>query len=228
MKPTPDIQADFDRIALLSQEGWSHNGHYHGYLLSHFPRRCEAALEIGCGTGAFARLLAQRADRVVALDLSPRMIETAKARSQDHPNIAFQVADAASWPFPAEAFDCVACIATLHHLPNEETLLKMSGALRVGGTLGILDLFKGAGMVDVLQAMVAMPASVALSLAKNRRVRDSRPVREAWAAHGRNDVYPSLADVRHICKRVLPGARVRRHLFWRYSIIWTKKAGSQP
>jgi SAM-dependent methyltransferase len=141
-KPMCIVQADFDRIALLSQDGWDHNGHYHSFLLKHIPASCEAALDVGCGTGAFSRLLAERSDQVVALELSPRMVEMAKARSKPYSNIEFQVADATRWVFPVEEFDCVASIATLHHLPIEEMLLKMRGALRVGGTLAILDLYE--------------------------------------------------------------------------------------
>ena len=50
--PASPIQADFDRIALLSSDEWDHNSHYHSFLLKHIPPRCTQALEIGCGTGA--------------------------------------------------------------------------------------------------------------------------------------------------------------------------------
>jgi SAM-dependent methyltransferase len=223
-KPMSTVQADFDRIALLSQDGWGHNGHYHSFLLKYIPASCEAALDVGCGTGAFSRLLAKRSGRVVALDLSPRMIEIAKEGSKPHSNIEFQVADATRWAFPVGAFDCVASIATLHHLPIEEMLLKMRGALRVGGTLAILDLYESAGLHDVLAGMVAVPVSFVLRLVKTGRLREPRRVREAWAEHGRNDTYPTLARVRQICERALPGAEVRQHLLWRYSIIWRKAA----
>ena len=29
-------------------------------------------------------------------------------------------------------------------------------------------------------------------------------------------------DMRQLADRVLPGARYRRHLYWRYSLVWTK------
>jgi hypothetical protein len=60
------IQADFDRIALLSTDAWDHNSHYHSFLLKHVPSPRAEALDIGCGTGSFARLLAQRCKRVLA------------------------------------------------------------------------------------------------------------------------------------------------------------------
>lgn len=223
-KATPIVQADFDRIALLSQDGWGHNELYHGFLLEHIPASCEAALDVGCGTGAFSRLLARRSEGVVALDLSPRMIEIAKERSKPYSNIEFQVADATRWAFPVGAFDCVASIATLHHLPIEDMLLKMKGALRVGGTLAILDLYESVGWHDALAGMVAVPVSLLLRLTKTGRLREPRQVRAAWAEHGRNDTYPTMARVRQICEKALPGAEVRKHLLWRYSIIWRKAA----
>jgi SAM-dependent methyltransferase len=218
------VQTDFDRIAQLSQDGWDHNGHYHSFLLKHIPASCEAALDVGCGTGAFSRLLAERSDQVVALDLSPRVIEIAKARSKPYSNIEFQVADATRWMFPVGEFDCVASIATLHHLPIEAILLKMRRALRVGGTLAILDLYESAGLHGVLAGMVAVPVSFVLRLIKIGHLSESRQVREAWAEHGRNDTYPTLAWVRQVCGKALPGAEVRKHLLWRYSIIWRKAA----
>ena len=216
------VQADFDRIALLSQESWDHNSHYHNLLLKRIPASCKAALDVGCGTGVFSRLLAQHSDRVVALDLSPRMIEIAKERSRSCPNIEFQMADATQWAFPVGMFDCVASIATLHHLPIEDMLMKMKEALRVGGTLVILDLYESAGLADALTGMAAVPVSLVLKWVKTRRLREPRQVCLAWAEHGRNDTYPTMARVRQICEKVLPGAEVRKHLLWRYSIIWKK------
>jgi hypothetical protein len=98
------------------------------------------------------------------------------------------------------------------------------GVLRVGGTLAILDLYESAGLVDVLAGMVAIPVSFVLRLIKTGRLSEPRQVRQAWVEHGRNDTYPTLAEVRQVCGRVLPGAEVRKHLLWRYSIIWRKVA----
>jgi SAM-dependent methyltransferase len=152
------------------------------------------------------------------------MVEIAKERSQSYPNIVFRVTDATGWVFPIGEFDCVASIATLHHLPVEETLLKMRRALRDSGTLAILDLYEAAGWRDVLAGVVAAAVSSNLRLIKTGRWKEPHRVREAWAEHGRNDTYPTLTRVRRICDNVLPGAEVRKHLLWRYSIIWRKAA----
>ena len=223
MNETSRIRADFDRIALLSGNDWNHNNHYHDFLLRQLPPHCTDALEIGCGTGAFSRLLASRSDRVLALDLSPQMIRVAKDHLKQYSNIDFQVADAMTWEFPIEQFDCVASIATLHHLPTEKMLCKMKETLKINGTLIILDLFQAEGLSDVLTSALAMPAHIILRLVKTGRLREPRQVREAWAEHGRHDSYPTLSQIRQVCAAVLPGARVRKHLLWRYSITWKNK-----
>jgi len=225
----PDsVRADFDRIASLAEEGWNHNTHYHRLLLEHVPPGCKEALDLGCGTGAFSRLLAERCERVLALDLSPRTIQIARERSEAVPNVEFQVADAMTWEFPIGRFGYIASIATLHHLPLDETLARMKEALVAGGTLAVLDLYQAQGISDRLLSLAAIPSSLAVRLLKSGRLRESKQVREAWAEHGRHDTYLTLDQVRRTCARILPGARVRRHLLWRYSLTWTKpSAGLQ-
>ena len=223
------VQADFDRLALLDAEGWTQNNHYHNFLLRHVPKGCANALEVGCGTGAFARRLAERARHVTALDLSPEMIRVARSRSAEFANIEFHVADAVAWELPAAHFDCIANIATLHHLPLREMLLKLKAALKPGGVLMVLDLFEpernlltAAGLVDNSLNLVAMGVSVSLRLIHNGRLKPPREVRAAWAAHEQHDTYPTMSEIRTLCAEVLPGAEIRKHLLWRYSIVWQK------
>lgn len=216
------IREDFDRIALFSGDGWDHNSHYHDYLLSHLPPHFSSALDIGCGTGTFARLLAGRADHVLALDLSPRMIDIAKERSANHRNIEFQVADVLKWDFPHRHFDCIGSIATFHHLPMSELAPRVKGALKEQGVLLVLDLFKASTFSDFLVGAVAFPVNVAVKLIHTGRLTVSREAKEAWAEHGRHDSYLTLPEVRQLCADEFPDAAVRRHLLWRYSLIWTK------
>jgi SAM-dependent methyltransferase len=236
------FQSDFDRIALVSAEGELHNEHYHKFLIKQLPLHCDEVLEIGCGTGTFARALAARSNHVLGVDLSPEMIRLARERSTQSKqargqqargqeggtpplsfsNIDFQVGDIVEWQLPDEHFDCIASIATLHHLPFREVLLQMKAALKPGGVLLILDLFEPQGVSDWLLNFPALSASVALRLTHYGRLRPRPEVRAAWAAHEAHDLYPTMSDVRSICADLLPGASVKKHLLWRYSIVWRK------
>src|SRR5947207_2214849 len=168
------VEKDFDRLALLDSGGWTQNNHYHDFLLRQVPQDCNHALEIGCGTGAFSRRLAQRAQRVTAIDLSSEMIRVARSRSSQLSNLNFEVADLMSRDFPAEHFDCIATIATLHHLLLRPALLKLIDTLKPGGVLIVLDLFetksnllKLNGARDAMLNAVACGVSVGLRFIHN-------------------------------------------------------------
>jgi SAM-dependent methyltransferase len=221
------IARDFDRPALLDDGAWNHNNHYHEFLLRCVPASCLNALEIGCGTGAFSIRLARKSKQVVALDLSPEMIRIARARSARAPNLEYQCADLMKCEWPGNAFDCIVTIATLHHLPMREAIVKLKQLLRPDGVLIVLDLFehernllKPAGWRDGVNNLLAMGVSGCLRLVHDGRLTPSRAVRAAWEAHGRTDRYPNMKEVRVLCDEILPGAAIRQHLLWRYSIIW--------
>lgn len=217
------VQADFDQIALLPPSGFDHNAYYHDFLLHALSPHMNQALDVGCGTGEFTRLLAARADQVLALDLSANMIATARQRSAAFKNIDFRQADALSWGWPRERFDCIVSIATLHHLPMEDVLLKMKAALRSRGILAVLDLRRCRNLAEqTLLGAIALPSSMLLHLVHTGRPRPEPEVRRMWSEHGKTDRYLSVEEVRENCLSILPGAVIRRHLLWRYSLVWRK------
>jgi SAM-dependent methyltransferase len=216
------IEADFDRLALMDDEGWTTNNHYHDYLLKHVPQNCANALEIGSGTGAFARQLATRCKRVVALDLSPEMIRVARARSTQYPNLECQIADAMTWDFPQAHFDFICSIATLHHTEQRPLLMKMKNALKPRGVLVVLDLVESSGLVERAIDVIGFGVSGALRLIHNGRLKPPPEVRKAWEQHGKHDHYLSVSEVRELANEILPGATVKRCLFWRYALVYRK------
>jgi ubiquinone/menaquinone biosynthesis C-methylase UbiE len=230
------IQTDFDRIALVSPEGSLQNTLYHGFLLRHLPECRQSALEVGCGKGELSRRLAESFERVLAIDLSPEMIRLAREHSPNLTNLEFELADILTYELPAENYDCIATIATLHHLPLREVLLKLKAALKSGGVLLVLDLFEPAkwhghparnlsireGLIDSFLNLIALPVSVSLRLVHHRRLLPRREVRAAWNDHARHDIYPAMREVRVLCAEIFPGAKIQKHLLWRYSIVWRK------
>jgi SAM-dependent methyltransferase len=220
---TRRIREEFDRIALLSEAHPGVGGCYHRYLLGLLPSQCESVLEIGCGTGEFTRLLAGRARKVVAVDLSPQMIRLARELSTEHSNLEYLTGDVMQLPLRTGGFDCVVSIATLHHLPLNQALLKMKDALKPGGALVIHDLVRDEGVADLVKSALAFPVSVSRRLWKTGRLRAPREVRRAWDEHAAGEVYLTLGEVSEMCGRFLPRARVERQLLWRYTVVWRKE-----
>ncbi len=215
------IQHDFDRIALYDRQKWNHNNHYHSFLLKQLPNKGNAVLDIGCGSGEFSRLLARRFDTVVALDLSPKTIEVAKQRSQHYGNIDFQVGNILQWQFPLEHFDAITSIATFHHLSVENLLPNLKAALKPGGKLAILDLLEQENIGDFSLDLIAVPLNWLFSL-KNRHIQQSPEATAAMREHLRSDKFLTRSQAKQIYLNSLAKAKIRKHLFWRYSVVWKK------
>jgi SAM-dependent methyltransferase len=223
------IERDFDCLAQFEEPGWTGNNHYHSFLLRYLPAGCHQVLEIGCGKGTFSRALARRAQHVLAIDLSAEMIRVARSRSDQFPQIEFEVADVMTREFPPETFDCIATIATLHHMPTRVALGKLKNALRPGGVLLVLDLYEPErnlrrfkGQTDAFLNVVAIGASVTMRLVHNGRLRPPREVRQAWTEHGKTDQYLTMDEVHSLYASIFPGVLIRKHLLWRYSAVWVK------
>lgn len=77
----------------------------------------KVALDVATGGGHTALALAPRYGRVVASDLTPRMLASAAAlgRERGLTNVAFVRADAEALPFAGAAFDAVSCRIAPHH-----------------------------------------------------------------------------------------------------------------
>ena len=216
------VRADFDRIALVTAADPEAPGPYAEFLLGRVPAACDRALEIGCGLGAFARLLARRAASVTAVDVSPEMLRVARGRSRACPNLQLILGDFLRLDLPPETYDCVVTTTTLHHLPQDEALRKMRSLLRPGGVLILHDLLDPDGLFDTALNVVRLPVSCAARFWRTGRFRMRREVRAAWAEHGRNESYLKAGDVGALRDEHFPGALVRLHLLWRYTIVWRK------
>ena len=216
------VAEDFDLIASFETESWNHNNHYHNFLLKNLPENCNHALEIGCGIGTFSRLLAKHSSCVTAIDLSPKMIETAENLSKSYANLEFRVADVLKTDFPDEHFDAIVSIATFHHLPLDEVLPKLKKTLKSGGKLLILDVSRLDGIEDYFIASAAVPLSLLLKLFHNGFSRPIEAERKAWENHAKDDLLLSFSEARQNYLTYLEKAFVQRHLFFRYSVIWEK------
>jgi len=95
--------------------------------------------EFGCGTGYYTDILADRANSILATDVSPGMLALAKDQIKAS-NVTFQVEDCQKTSLPAGAFDTVFVSLVIHFTQPEQTLAEMRRILKPGGTLLILNL----------------------------------------------------------------------------------------
>lgn len=137
-------------------------------------------------------------------------------------NINFQVADILQWQFPLEKFDAIASIATLHHLPLIQLLPNLKATLNPSGKLVILDLVEYEYPKDIWLDIISIPLNLFFETFKNKKIKPTDEEIQAWKEHGLTDNYLTLSQAKQIFPSVLAKAKIRKHLFWRYSIAWQK------
>jgi SAM-dependent methyltransferase len=204
---------------------WDHNAYYHRLLLRHLPTPSQRVLDVGCGAGAFAARLAGRSEQVDAVDRSAVMIAEAKRRTPD--NVRFVLGDVLTDPLPGQDYDAIVSISALHHMPLPDALTVLAAGLRPGGVLAVIALPR----LDLRRELHVEIAAMA-----GHRLLGALflPARRLGLANGfakdpARDVMPMVMDppltTREVAVQaaaVLPGARVRRLLFWRYLLVWHK------
>lgn len=107
----------------------------------------ERVLDIGCGTGALTRLIAdalpdKTASWVLGIDAASAMVEVARRKARRIPNIAFETALAEDIPFPDGTFDRVVSSMFFHHVNidlKRRSLHEIWRNLKPGGRAVIVD-----------------------------------------------------------------------------------------
>jgi SAM-dependent methyltransferase len=93
-------------------------------------------LDIGCGTGAFSELIANRCapSSITGIDPSPEQIAYARNLLPRH---TFEVADAMALPYADASFDVVASALVIHFIPDrQKAFAEMKRVLASGGLVG--------------------------------------------------------------------------------------------
>ncbi|MFB8772601.1 class I SAM-dependent methyltransferase [Streptomyces broussonetiae] len=108
-------------------------------LRSWLPERGCDLLDLGCGTGSLSLLAAEQGHRVTGVDLSPAMVERARAKLAGR-DAAFLVGDAAAPPVGEQRYDVVLVRHVLWTLPDPTRALRhWWGLLRPGGRLLLVE-----------------------------------------------------------------------------------------
>jgi 2-polyprenyl-3-methyl-5-hydroxy-6-metoxy-1,4-benzoquinol methylase len=101
----------------------------------------QKVLDIGCGTGRYCKLLADRGAKVVGIDPSARMLEYAKRKITHDCKFELRLERIEDAEFPTGHFNVVVCALTLGHIPELEPVIKkLSHTIKSRGRLIISDI----------------------------------------------------------------------------------------
>jgi ArsR family transcriptional regulator len=103
----------------------------------------QVVADLGAGEGTLSQLLAQRAEKVIAVDLSPKMVEFGQnlANANGLGNLEYRIGDIEEPPIEADSLDLAFLSQALHHAENPQKALDAAyRILKPGGRLIVLDL----------------------------------------------------------------------------------------
>ena len=135
-----------------------------------------------------------------------------RAREID-PDVSYVRGDLLAPPFASETFDAVVSVATLHHVDMVDGLRAMTALLRPGGVLAVI----GIGRSHRVRDLARDPAG---SVATRWHQRS----KGLWE-HSAPICWPpplTFAECRRTAEAELPGVVYRRHVLWRYSLVWRR------
>jgi 2-polyprenyl-3-methyl-5-hydroxy-6-metoxy-1,4-benzoquinol methylase len=191
---------------------WNHNIHYFGLVEKIARRRPRAnAIDVGTGDGMLAARLHEFIPTVVGLDSSRHQVDVSAERYAAPPGLRFQHGDLLDATVEGAPFDFVVCSATIHHMNLADGLTRLRALTAPGGTLVVIGLGRKSTPTERLLAFA--------SLFVSRFMR----ARHGWYDHGApmEEPHQTYGEIEKTAREILPGARFRRRLYWRYSLVWT-------
>jgi SAM-dependent methyltransferase len=204
---------------------WNHNEHFHGWILDNLPARRRAAVDVGCGTGVLAGKLAPHFARVTGIDADAGMAAAASARLAHDPRVSIRQCSFGQFAGAAGdgGADLITLGAVLHHLDLEDTLARIPGLLAPSGRLLVVGLARVDSLPDLVVDLISTAVNPVMGLIKHPRL--ARPPRAPAAGQPVmpvRDPATTLAEIAAAARAPLPGATVRRRLFFRYTLRWDK------
>jgi ubiquinone/menaquinone biosynthesis C-methylase UbiE len=101
------------------------------------------AIDLACGPGTYTRQLAAHVGRAIGADLTPAMVEKARAEAARDgiTNVEFVCADIYALPFADASAGIVSCGYAFHHMTDPpRALAEMARVLRPGGRMAVTDI----------------------------------------------------------------------------------------
>lgn len=198
---------------------WSHNDFYGPWVMRRVAA-CGAThiLDVGCGTGNLIDRLRRRVPRVSGLEPDPDTAALALARFTHAPGVSITRATWAERD-PAARWEAITLVAVLHHLPLEQTLRELRESLAPEGRLVVVGHHREQGTADLVTGLLSVVLNPLIGLFKHPRATTAPPTHMSAPTA---EPTHTLTEIRAVAARELPGARIRRGLFWRHTLVYDR------
>ena len=162
-RQTKRIVRHYSRLASAYDQRWDQYSRGSlGKLVERLPLSGdERMLDVACGTGRLESLLRQNHPGldITGVDLSPHMIEVARARLPEDANTRWHQGSLDTVKLADASFDVVTCNNAFHLFPEQQkSLLTMARLTRPGGVVAIVDWCREYPQVSALQLVARLGA----------------------------------------------------------------------
>jgi 2-polyprenyl-3-methyl-5-hydroxy-6-metoxy-1,4-benzoquinol methylase len=192
---------------------WNHNTAYHPWLIDIAAGHRGDVLDVGCGDGLLAQRLAPVSRSVTGIDPDPVAVQRAAGRLQGHEHVDVSRESFHAYEPGGRRFDLITFVASLHHMDLRASLLKARALLTPTGEIAVVGISANKTALDWVWAVLCVPAA---------RI-------GSWLHSETSDIGVVVADpregiddIRRTADEVLPGATVRRALYYRYLLRWAR------
>lgn len=212
--PLRAVAAALERVNRLFW--WNHNDHFHRWILRRAPTHSGplTALDVGCGHGELFARLQKRNFEVTGIDPDQNMVRVAAERfSGDSGTTILQT----EFRDVHQSTDLITMVASLHHQELVDALMKAKALLQPGGRLLVVGLARPQSLVDLGYDIVSSVLNPLVGTVKRLRGPIVVPLDMPMI-----DPTESFDHIAAVARRELPGARIRRRIFFRYTLEWTK------
>ena len=193
---------------------WNHNTAYHPWLVAIAAQHRGDVLDVGCGDGLLAQRLAPVSRSVIGIDPDPAAVGRAADRLASLRHVTVCQGDFQAYDAGGRRFDLITFVASIHHMDLRASLVKARGLLTPIGEIAVVGCAANKTVRDWVWSAMCVPAARIGS----RLHSETRNIGVVVT-----DPNDGLDDIRRTVDEVLPGASVRRALYYRYLMRWRRR-----
>lgn len=197
---------------------WPHNDAFTPYILrqARAVRRNggDTAVDVGCGTGTLVERLASIFPWVIGIEPDHDTATVADQRLKNADSV--RIFQRRFGDEPTARYDLIVFVASLHHMPLRATLFEAKSAIRTGGRIVIVGLAREFPN-DAWRSLVSLLLNPIVGFIRHPARAVRQPVQMRAPTAPATD---SFEEIQAIADEVLPGIRLHRRLFWRYTATW--------
>lgn len=198
----------------MKQKKWNHNFAYHQWILHHVKDK-NKILDVGCGDGTLATLLASDNNEVIGLDIDDKILSIANRNNQNE-NVKYLNKNFLEYDFKNQKFDVIIFVASIHHMDMKNALIKAKRILNKNGIILIVGLAKPSSIIDWIVEIIRILPSKIISTFKQIKTSEDLNINVSY------DI-PTMREVRNVCNKELENYKIRYGLHYRYLLYWIKK-----